>query len=311
MTPPLHRFSGGATPTDRHEKGTRMKTQRIQDNTPMDGAGTMTAIMSDPNPPDSIKDCADYTRTKSTDGAVPQCWADDRPCEVLAAVAARAPMFDLATVDRDFHRHLPCDRCRGAERAARRLPGTRIGGHGRALLLAAHATDDDGVAVAPAGTSHSGAVVLNRAARRLADSGLVALWQGVEERPRIVTDLDYDADENAWFRLRWQTTAGHAVNCIALTLFGAALVARYHDELETGAVIRWDDRVQAALVSVRETTGALLARFCEAVADDFRVTMFTINMRRMSGSTADDSADYEYMIRAGELFVAISDGAND
>jgi hypothetical protein len=193
---------------------------------------------------------------------------------VLAAVAAIAPNLDLAAFARDHHNRLPCDRCRGAEDAARRLPKTRLGVHGRTILTAAAATDDDnGVAVVPQGTPHSRAVILNRAARRLWDSGLVGMWRGRDDRRRVYHVEKFNVEEMAMYEYTWEMTAEHRVNRVRLTPFGAALVARYRDALEMGGVIRWDERVQDALIAVRQPTDALVARLArdvEGIVGDWR-----------------------------------------
>lgn len=213
----------------------------------------------------------DGTVSSATDATA--CWLDQTPCVVTQPVVAwltkHAP--DAASAILAAHHDLrPCATCRRPIFDAQALPGTRLGQQERALLL--RAADEGTAVIAPEGTPRSAQEAALRAARRLEALGLVkrgtirdlrtSPWEtvygwvnmGRGKRQRI--DVRYERQRQVFPRVRTAT----------LTPFGAAIVAAFREELETGAAIRWDTRVQRATVTSTESQAALRERFRARVA---------------------------------------------
>jgi hypothetical protein len=178
------------------------------------------------------------------------CPVDKRPCEVAALLAPhleRPPAEAL----RPVQHLLPCNRCRWVEQQIQSLP--RLGKHERRILLAAPAPDGEPAINEPAALGRSAAESACRAARKLAEGGLLH----VSYRDQVVTP--------------WRKGYGYRITktvfrqAVRLTPLGAAVVALVRPLLESGKPIRWD-RHRAILVDmVRENARALVPRFSAQV----------------------------------------------
>ncbi len=188
------------------------------------------------------------------------CPYNDAPCPWVEVyrdkhIAEREVPNDELKI---FARQLPCHHCDVATEAqASGLRGVRLGKRERALLLAAPPPDaEEGMwVVATGGTiekinlramtvfrltappPRAAQEAELRAMRKLCDAGLLVARYA---RAQVLPPGSYRW-RNTWLRRVW------------LTPFGAELVKRYRDELQTGKRIRWDKRTADAAESAAAT----------------------------------------------------------
>jgi hypothetical protein len=166
-----------------------------------------------------------------------ECWVDERPCEVVERFAHALQNSDLLALAAE---DLPCNRCRGADRAIAGLTGLRLGKHERRTLLAAPGPRlGPPQIIVPRGASRTTGEGIRRAARRLHRAGLLTLFWRSEENP------PFDRKR-----------------AVRLTPLGQALVERLHGRIAAGETIRWTATLRNALLTaVRQDTTDLLAGF--------------------------------------------------
>jgi hypothetical protein len=202
------------------------------------------------------------------DPTLHDCWVDDEPCEVAEAIEPALPeQVETSDARGYLKERTPCGWCRGAENAAAKLKGVRLGRLERELLLkAAPALDyspspwqrSGGEPILPADCSAAKRSAILRARMKLWRAGLV--WDGSEERKvqvhRRATEWE------SYGRMVQQPATDYEatgqIPTIRLSPFGAEIVARYRAELTSGKAIRWDGRVQEALAATRKSVHELL-----------------------------------------------------
>jgi hypothetical protein len=220
--------------------------------------------------------------TRSCDSGTPpdtqhlvQCRYDGRPCEVATQFTKPLHPRTLAVLQPN----LPCDQCRGAEHAAKNLCGVRLGREERRWLTVCAPPDPEnwmGTIVGGEVDDHSSREVLLRAARKLERIGLVVTR-------RYATNMSYQEP-----RPNGRAMTQHPRRRAWLTPFGFEIARIYEKELRTGARIRWDARVDAALITCRRSPSELFARFV-ALSQELLSSDRALDEAFKQGLTYDES----------------------
>ena len=169
-----------------------------------------------------------------------------------------------------------CRQCLATSRGAATLAGTHLRAPSRRLLLEAAAPGGRPSVILPHAPGVAAQHSTQRAVAMLVRRGLVAVVGGfaVTGASRVeaaavglrLAGLARGDDERVVYaqvapvpgRAVYKTKA--AFRLYRRTLFGDELVKRYHRELESGARLRWDNRVQEAAAVALDRCGHLPGR---------------------------------------------------